>query len=160
MNELFENEYLMDKKLLKEYVYNVLCKKTIIISLITALSGILFFWFVSNRDAYIVLTVAIIASISAILLPIIAVKELEETGKRLNNGNIEKTNIKFSNNIVMNEGKAHLEFEYTQITKIIQTKNFIVLKTSENTAILVLKKGFLKGNEKDFIKFVEEKTNK
>lgn len=27
MNELFENEYKMETKLYKEYVYNVLCKK-------------------------------------------------------------------------------------------------------------------------------------
>ena len=63
-------------------------------------------------------------------------------------------------NIVMNEGKVHLEFEYSQIIKILQTKNFIVLKTSEQSAILVLKDGFLKGTESDFIKFIENKLNK
>ena len=80
--------------------------------------------------------------------------------KRLNNGTIEKTNVKFLNNIVMNEGKVHLEFEYGQITQIVYTKNFIVLKTSEQSAILVLKNGFLKGNETEFLKFIKEKTNK
>ena len=34
MENLFENEYKMETKLYKEYVYNVLCKKTIIIGLI------------------------------------------------------------------------------------------------------------------------------
>ena len=57
----------------------------------------------------------------------------------------------------INEGKVHLEFEYNQITKILQTKNFIVLKTSEQSAILVLKDGFLKGTENEFLKFIEEK---
>ena len=52
-----------------------------------------------------------------------------------------------------------LEFEYSQITQIVHTKNFIVLKTSEQSAILVLKNGFLKGNETDFLKFIKEKTN-
>lgn len=160
MDNLFENEYKMETKYYKEYVYNVLCKKTIIMGFIIALIGILFFFLTSSQNSYIVLTVAIIAFIFAILTPIITVKQLEETEKRLNNGSIEKTNIKFSNNIVMNEGKVHLEFEYGQITQIVYTKNFIVLKTSEQSAILVLKNGFLKGNETEFLKFIKEKTNK
>lgn len=160
MDNLFENEYKMETKYYKEYVYNVLCKKTIIMGFIIALIGILFFFLTSSQNSYIVLTAAIIAFISAILAPIITTKQLEEAEKRLNNGNIEKTNIKFSNNIVMNEGKVHLEFEYNQITNVVQTKNFIVLKTSNQSAILVLKNGFLIGNETEFLKFIKEKTNK
>jgi len=160
MDNLFENEYKMETAFFKEYVYNVLCKKTIIIGFGVALIGILFLCFASNQISYIILTTAIIAFISAILTPIITTKELEKAEKRFNNGTIEKTNIKFSNNIVMNEGKVHLEFEYSQIIQILDTKNFIVLKTSEQSAILVLKNGFLKGNEIEFLKFIKEKTNK
>lgn len=160
MDNLFENEYKMETKYYKEYVYNVLCRKTIIMGFIIALIGILFFFLTSSQNSYIVLTAAIIALISAILTPIITVKQLEEAEKRLNNGSIEKTSIKFSNNIIMNEGKVHLEFEYSQITKIEDTKNFIVLKTSNQSAILVLKNGFLKGNETEFLKFIKEQTNK
>ena len=160
MDNLFENEYKMETKYYKEYVYNVLCRKTIVIGFIIALIGILFFFLTSSQNSYIVLTAAIIALISAILTPIITVKQLEEAEKRLNNGNIEKTSIKFSNNIIMNEGKVHLEFEYSQITKIEDTKNFIVLKTSNQSAILVLKNGFLKGNVTEFLKFIKEQTNK
>ena len=157
MNEMFENEYMMESKYFKEYVYNVLCKKTIIIGLIVMIIGILFYIFVGKEKATIVITAAIIAGIVLILTPIITTKQLEDAEKRLNNGTIEKTNVKFSNNIVMNEGKVHLEFEYNQITNIVQTKNFIVLKTSEQSAILVLKDGFLKGTEIEFLKFIEEK---
>ena len=160
MNGMFENEYMMESKFFKEYVYNVFCKRTIITGLIIMVIGILFYIFVGKEKATIIITAAIIAGITSILTPIITTKQLEEAEKRLNNGTIEKTNVKFSNNIVMNEGKVHLEFEYNQITNIVQTKNFIVLKTSEQSAILVLKNGFLQGNEKDFLKFIEEKLNK
>lgn len=160
MDIFFENEYTMNNKFFKEYVYSVLHKKTIIIGLIVMFIGILFYIFVDKEKATIVITAAIIAGIAALLTPIITVKQLEKTEKRLNNGIIEKTNVKFSNNIVMNEGKVHLEFEYDQIIKIVQTKNFIVLKTSEYSAILVFKNGFLHGNEKDFLKFIELKINK
>ena len=157
MNELFENEYKMETKLYKEYVYNVLCKKTIIIGLIIMILGIFMFFVMDQDKSYVMLTAGIIAGVASIMTPILTVKQLEETEKRLNNGIIEKTNVKFSDNIVMNEGKVHLEFEYNQITKILQTKNFIVLKTSEQSAILVLKDGFLKGTENEFLKFIEEK---
>ena len=157
MNEVFENEYKMETKLYKEYVYNVLCKKTIIIGVIILILGIFMFFVMDQDKSYVMLTAGIIAVVASRMTPILTVKQLEETEKRLNNGIIEKTNVKFSDNIVMNEGKVHLEFEYNQITKILQTKNFIVLKTSEQSAILVLKDGFLKGTENEFLKFIEEK---
>ena len=159
MKEIFENEYKMDRELFNEYVYNVLCKKMRVSGLIISLIGILFFCLVTSKISYVILTAVIITIISIIIGPIILSKELEENSKRLNNGNIEKTNIKFSNNIIMNEGNVHLEFEYSQINKILQTKNFIVLKIGKQSSILVLKNGFLKGTEKEFIKFIKEKTN-
>ena len=159
MNELFENEYIMETKFFKEYVYNILCKKHIIIGLVIAVIGIILFAFLNDEKSYIILVIAIISGAYSILIPIITTKQLEKMEATLNNGKIEKTNIKFQKNIVMNEGKVHLEIEYNQIIKIMQTKNFIVLKISENSAILVLKNGFLKGNEKDFIKFIEHKIN-
>lgn len=157
MENFFENEYTMETQYFKEYVYNVLCKKAIYSGAIIGVIGILFFSLVHSEFSYITLTAAIIALLSAIFTPIVTTKELEKAEKRLNNGKIEKTKIKFSNNIVMDEGKVHLEIEYNQITKVVQTKNFIVLKTSEQSAVLVLKNGFVKGNEKEFIKFIEEK---
>ena len=157
MKKIFENEYQISRKLLKEYVYGVLCKKILIIGITISLIGTLFSFLTTSQNKYIIITSSIIAFVTSIITPIITIKELENLSRRLNNGKIEKTNIKFSNNIIMKEGKAHLEFEYNQITKIVYTKNFIVLKTSNNSAILVLKSGFLKGTEQEFIKFIEEK---
>ena len=157
MENLFENEYLMERKYYKEYVLNVLCKKIIITGLLVMIFGLIFTVFVGLEDAKIVLTSAIIAGIASILTPVVTIKQLEDTEKRLNNGKIEKTKVIFSDNIVMDEGKVHLEFEYNQITKIIETKSFIVLRLSENSAILVLKDGFVKGTQEEFSKFINEK---
>ena len=156
MESQFENEYTMSKELIKEYVHNVLNKNTIIIGMLLTLLGIMLL-FVPIETIYAILV--IIGGITLMLFPMIMTSELEKASKRLNNGKIEKTNVKFGENIVMDEGKAHLEFEYSQITKILQTPNFIVLQTSRQSAILVLKNGFTKGDEKEFIKFIEEKTN-
>lgn len=159
MDILFKNEYTMRTEFFNEYVYNVLCKNMTIAGVLISLLGIVFFFFADEATSYVVLTAAIISGIAAILTPITMVRQLEETEKRLNNGKIETTKVVFSNNITMNEGKVHLEFEYNQISKIVQTKNFIILKTSKQSAILVFKNGFLKGNEKDFLNFIEEKVN-
>ena len=55
METLFENEYKMETKYFKEYVYNVLCKKISIIGFIIALMGIIFSCFTSNQYLYIIL---------------------------------------------------------------------------------------------------------
>lgn len=157
MENLFENEYLMERKYYKEYVLNVLCKKIIITGLLVMIFGLIFTVFVGLENAKIVLTAAIIAGIASILTPVVTIKQLEDTEKRLNNGKIEKTKVIFSDNIVMDEGKVHLEFEYNQITKILETNSFIVLRLSENSAILVLKDGFVKGTQEEFSKFINEK---
>jgi len=157
--EIFENEYTMTKKLFKEYVYNVLYKKMIILGCIVAILGIIMFVLIKDRQAYEMLIIAFILGFSILVTPIIVVKQFEETSKRLNNGKIEKTRVKFLDNIVMDEGKVHLEFEYNQIKEIVKTKNFIVLKISSQSAILVLKNGFKVENEEDFLKFINKKIN-
>ena len=158
-NLFFENEYTMEKKFFKEYVYKVLSKKTIYLGLIIFILGMILFILIEEKPKT-MLVFAILSGIVSILTPILIIKQLEETSKRLNNGKIEKTNVKFLNNIIMDEGKVHLEFEYSQINKIMQTKNFIVLKISNESAILVFKCGFIKGNEEEFLKFIEEKIKR
>ena len=106
---------------------------------------------------YVMLTCAIICLFTAIISPIIMIYNIENTSKRINNGKIEKTSVEFDNNIKMNEGKVHLEFEYSQVSKIVQTPNFIVLKLGKQSAILVCKNGFTEGSENEFMKFIEEK---
>ena len=78
MNELFENEYKMENKLYKEYVYNVLCKKTIIIGSIIMILGIFMFFVMEQDKAYVMLTAGIIAGVASIMTPILVVKQLEK----------------------------------------------------------------------------------
>lgn len=150
----FINEYKLNRKLIKEYVYNVLCKNIIISGYaLTIISLILFF---VNKET-LMLTISFISLITTILTPILTINQIEENSKKLNNEKIEKTIITFSNNIVMDEGKAHLEFDYKQIKKITETKNFLVLSLSKQSAILVLKQGFTKDDNQKFLKFIKEK---
>ena len=154
---MFENEYTMNRKLTQEYVLNILCKKMAIIGICTFIGGTALYLLERNGFGYVMLTCAILSLILIIILPFVLINTIEKDSKRFNNGNIEKTCITFNDKIVMNEGNVHLEFEYSQIKKIMQTKNFIVLKTGEWTAILVYKLGFVKGSEGEFTKFINSK---
>ena len=155
--KIFQNEYTLNINFIKEYVYHVLCKKMIFIGYIIFILGIILFFTMENQLSYVMITAGFVVGICALFTPIITVKQIEENSKRLNNGKIEKTYINFSDNVIMDEGKVHLEFEYNQIKQILETKNFIVLKTSEQSAILVFKEGFTIGKAEDFITFIKNK---
>lgn len=155
--KIFQNEYIMTDKLIKEYVYQILCKKIIFNGYIIFVLGVISFFILENEISYVMLTAGCISGVTALLIPIITVKQLRENVKIFNNGKIEKNYIQFSNSIIMNEGKVHLEFEYNQINKISETKNFIVLKISSQSVILVFKEGFTIGNKEDFLKFINNK---
>ena len=152
---MFKNEYTMDDKLITEYVFDILCKNIIIVGALLALFS--FIIFLLDTTSYIGLAVCLFSLFFMAFCPIIMIKNIKDSSKRLNNGKIEKTEVEFSNNIILNEGKVRLEFEYSQIKKIKQTKNFIVLMISNNSAILVLKDGFINGNKDDFLSFIRNK---
>ena len=155
---MFENEYTMDRKLIKEYVLNIMSKRTIIMGMILFILG--FSLFCVEQDMimkYTMLACAFLGIISIFITPLTMINSFEKAAKRLNNGTIEKTKIVFNENIIMDEGKVHLEFEYSQIVKITLTKSFIFLELGDKSGILVLKAGFTKGTEEEFMSFIQEK---
>ena len=150
---MYKNEYILNTKLITEYVLDILCKDIIIVGAMLSICAFIMFLLAS----YIGLIVCCITLLFMAFCPIIMIKGLQDNSKRLNNGTIEKTVVDFNENIIMNEGRVHLEFEYSQIKKIKQTKNFIVLMISNHSAILVFKDGFIKGTKEEFLKFINEK---
>ena len=153
---MFKNEYTLNKPLITEYVYSVLCKNIIIYGSILAIFGFTIFIIIKEM-AYLGLVMSILCLLIIAFCPLIMIRKLEESSKQLNNGTIEQTRITFSDNIIMEEGKVHLEFEYSQIKKIFKTKSFIVLMLKNNSAILVSKEGFINGTKEDFLQFIKDK---
>ena len=155
---MFKNEYLMNRKLVVEYVFKIFGTKMIIGTII---SLTLFLMYLTNKDitGYVFLACSFVSLLSTVVLPATMVYNIENVSKKMHGGKEKITLVEFDSNIIMNEGKVHLEFEYSQILNITQTKNFIILNLGENRAVLVYKNGFTKGNEKEFIKFIEEKIH-
>ena len=154
---MFENEYIMNRDLTKEYVFKTIGKRMIIIGLIIFVLGILMFFTFNNAIKYVMITCGFVALFTTIATPIVIINNLEAQSKRLNNGKTEKTKLFFDNSIIMDEGKVHFEFEYNQIQEMLETKHFIVLKLGNNSSVLVLKDGFTKGNKNEFMEFIKKK---
>ena len=151
---MFKNEYIFNNKLIKEYVYKFLCKRIFIMGYVLLIASLIMYTLTKN-NTFLMLDIIVIFTI--IFSPSVMIKKIMETSKKINNGKIEKTYIEFSDNIIMNEGKAHVEFEYTQIEKIVETKNLILLATGTETAIIVWKQGFTKGTQEEFLNFIKNK---
>ena len=154
---MFKNEYFMDKSLIKEYVYRILGKKIIIVGIVIFVLASVIFGFDKENTRYVMLAIGIIGLLCSFLAPIIMIKTIENASKGLNNGKVEKTVLEFDKKIKLSEGIAKLEFDYNQIRKVRYTKSFIVLRIHKDASILVYKKGFTKGNERDFMKFIAKK---
>lgn len=156
---MFINEYTMNKQLYKEYVYQYLRKNIIIVNLILSLGLFVesFFVYEDLYARYICLGVGVMVIVFTLIDQIIVVNNFMKNSKVLGNNKIQKTSVKFDENIVMDEGKNRLEFEYSQIKKISETKNFIILKLAKTSSILVYKNGFVEGTEKEFIEFINGK---
>lgn len=157
---MFKNEYTFDRKLIWEYVLKTVGIRMIVIGVLLFFAGIIMYpWYIGVMKRVVLLCSAY-GLLYAIFMPMVVVRNVEASGKRLNNGKQEKTEVLFGDNIIMNEGRVHFEFEYEQIKKIRETKNLIMLGLGKSSAILVYKSGFTEGTKEDFMKFIQEKIKK
>ena len=158
---MFKNEYTFDRKLIWEYVLKTVGIRMIVIGVLLFFAGIIMYpCYNIAVMKQVVLLCSAYGLLYAIFMPMVVVRNVEASGKRLNNGKQEKTEVLFGDNIIMNEGRVHLEFEYEQIKKIRETKNLIMLGLGKSSAILVYKSGFTEGTKEDFMKFIQEKIKK
>ena len=157
---MFKNEYTFDRKLIWEYVLKTVGIRMIVIGVLLFLVGIIMCPCYIGVMKRVTLLCSAYGLLYAIFMPMVVVRNVEASWKRLNNGKQEKTEVLFGDNIIMNEGRVHLEFEYEQIKKIRETKNLIMLGLGKSSAILVYKSGFTEGTKEDFMKFIQEKIKK
>ena len=158
---MFENEYTFNRKLIWEYVLKTVGIRMIVLGVLLFFAGIIMYpCYNIGVMKRVVLLCSAYGLLYAIFMPMVVVRNVEASGKRLNNGKQEKTEVLFGDNIIMNEGRVHLEFEYEQIKKIRETKNLIMLGLGKSSAILVYKSGFTEGTKEDFMKFIQEKIKK
>lgn len=159
---MFENEYTMSKKLTMEYIWRTFGIKALAIGLpLSAIAFLEAFLFYGKEARFILVAIGISMLLYPFVVSIIMFRSLEKMSKLLNDGKLEKTQVIFDDNIiVLNEGKVHLELNYDQMDKVIQSKNFIIVKTKAKSAVLVYKQGFVKGDKDAFLEFISKKIQK
>ena len=121
---IFENEYIINKKITTE-VCKTLLRKLTIIGLVLGIFNIIMYilsLFYLKESNNFILIIGIGCLVSAIISPYINSKRTIDYYRILNNGKIEKTIIKFEDKIKVYRGTNYSEYEYSQVISKVETK--------------------------------------
>ena len=159
---MFENRYLTEDKILKEYIIKVISKKMFILcSVFIVLLSILLLGAWRERDVFgmgwyssgvLILLVTMIGS------PYFMYMEMKKMGETIHNHQTFETVVIFDDKIHLKEGDFSLTIDYTQIKKIHQLKYSCVLMFSKNQGIIIKQNSFVKGSFDEFLLFMNKKT--
>ncbi len=156
----FESRYYTTKEMYKEYIYKVLCKRLTIIGFITAFFGFLISY-ISRNDSTLIsgvtLAAASISLITAIITPIITLKQLLNVDKKLHSGIKYEVVVTFGDKITLTEGAQTISIDYSQIIRYHKLKTCSVLMFSNQNGIMFVEDKFTIGQKENFDKFIKEK---
>lgn len=168
---LFENRYTENKKLVREFHRNVLCKNHKRIGIIFLIVGITCatimllnnFGMITIKGVMgtILWEGSIIFVFLGFMLNIyflMTTKIALGQDKKAMGGEIPETVIQFSDNdVVISELGKIKTFHYRELGEVIETKNLYVLPISRYAAIVAAKDGFTYGTAEDFETFIKGK---
>jgi hypothetical protein len=119
----------------------------------------------SDPKRVIILLIAGISLIFIALLefmyPKLTAKSVLRKIKKRNGGEIPKTQLRFKDKIYQFEGNMRqpvLSYRYDDITEIVETEEYYYLLISKYVGIIVDKNGFIKGEEAEFMDFINKKV--
>lgn len=161
---LFENEYLISKKITNE-VCKKLLKKSVIIGYILGLFNIMGYvisMYYLKEVNYYILAIGFGCLFFSFFLPYINSKKIIDYFKVINKGKLETTKIKFEDNIKVYRGMNYSEYDYNQIVSTVETVNTLVLiigakEKNAKLQLIILKDGFNKGTYEEFVDFINNK---
>lgn len=154
---MVENRFFMTDNILKEFIYKVLCKKTIFYgSIISALSFLLAIYSFLDENSFMLgvfLVNGFICTSATIFTPILALKSFkkENTVK----GFKEEIIINFTDEkISLKEGSYNVDIGYDNIQEIHKLTQSCVFMMSNTSGLIVSNDGFIKGSLDDCINLV------
>ena len=159
---MFENRYLSEDKMLKEYILKVICKKTLIICSVSIVICIILL-FVAWREKDIFgmgwySLGAFVLLFTAIVSPHFMYQAMNKSGQALSNNQIFETVVIFNDRIHMTDGSFSLSIDYSQIKKIHILKHSCVLMFSKNQAIMIKQNSFVNSSFNEFLVFINKNT--
>ena len=162
MEMRFENRYICDKKLLREFARKYSVGPTPLTTAITAPIMVLclpvLIKAAMEGAGLSIIPVAYLVMILIQFLPRFYAWSMIRNTKKLNDGVLPETRVVFSEeNIQMFEGMVHLTIEYRKIRKGVRLKNGYALFNGKRSAVLLKPENFREGSFRDFLDFIREK---
>lgn len=162
MDILFENVYVSDKRVLREFFRKYSFGPRPVISIITGILMVIYLpvllvGIMLRRDVWLMAAMYLVLILVQFFPSLFAWSSLRNA-KKQNDGVIPETRVVFTDeNIQMFEGMVHLTVEYRKLTKGIRLKHSYALMTGKRTAVLIQPDGFTKGSLAELRIFLGEK---
>ena len=162
MDILFENVYVSDKRVLREFFRKYSVGPRPVISIITGILMVIYLpvllvGIMLRRDVWLMAAMYLVLILVQFFPSLFAWSSLRNARKQ-NDGVIPETRVVFTDeNIQMFEGMVHLTVEYRKLTKGIRLKHSYALMTGKRTAVLIRDEGFTRGSLAELRSFLSEK---
>lgn len=162
METLFENVYVSDEKMMREFFRKYSVGPTPVISIITGILMLielpaLVVGIMLREDVWLLATMYLVLVLVQFFPRLFAWASLRNM-KKQNDGVIPETRVVFTEeNIQMFEGMMHLTIEYRKIIKGIRLKHSYALMTGKRNAVLLKPDRFTKGSLEELRSFLGDK---
>ena len=150
-----ELEYTITKELFKEYAYQIRYKSILIGGSIFSLSEIVLGIILKD---WLIILLSIIVFILVLSIPIIYVNGHFLVNKAYLE-DYNKYKLILDSKIIIEENNNHLEYDYSIIKNLKETKNLIVLGLPYGGALLISKEGMSLKELNSLIDFLHNKTS-
>ncbi|MCI8400384.1 MAG: hypothetical protein HFF90_13475 [Oscillibacter sp.] len=157
MSFQFENQYVMTKEMLREYISRVICrglmKHCIWFSGLCALLCLAAIRFSSFGIAAVLGAFAVMGISAGLSLPFLTARQLDSS----ETVRAEATVVQFGERILLTEGSVRSWYDYSEITAVQVFRTFSVLRLGKGDAIVLAPEGFSRGDDITFWRFFREK---
>ena len=162
METLFENTYLSDKKMMREFFRKYSVGPRPVISIITCILMVIYLpvlvvGIMLRRDVWLMAVMYLVLIVIQFFPRLFAWSSMRNA-KKQNDGVMPETRVVFTDeNIQMFEGMVHLTIEYRKITRAIRLKHSYALMTGKRSALLIKPDCFTRGSLEELRRFLGEK---
>ena len=162
MEILFENTYLSDKKMMREFFRKSSVGPRPVISIITCILMVIYLpvlvvGIMLRRDVWMMAVMYLVLIVIQFFPRLFAWSSMRNA-KKQNDGVMPETRVVFTDeNIQMFEGMVHLTIEYRKITRAIRLKHSYALMTGKRSAVLIKPDCFTRGSLEELRRFLGEK---
>lgn len=150
-----ELEYTITKELFKEYAYQIRYKSILIGGSIFSLSEIVLGIILKD---WLIILLSILVFILVLSIPIIYVNGHFLVNKAYFK-DYNKSKLILKSKIIIEDNNNHLEYDYSIIKNLKETKNLIVLGLPYGGALLISKEGMSLKEVDGLIDFIHNKTS-